>query len=316
MQQKRNKMNSTTKFLLFSFTIAVISCGEVKQSNEEAKTESTKTTLDDIQLNNNGVYINHNICGDGDITLLFIHGWCIDQSYWSNQIDSFCSDYRVVTIDLPGYGKSGTNREIWTIEEYGKDIRAVIKQLKLTNVILIGHSMGGDIILEAANNNNNEEEIIALIGIDNFKVVGLEYDDQIQAEIVNFVDKLKQNFREIAPAYAKGALFHPTTNSMVKNRVMNDFKSADSTIAISNLEALFEYSTKEAEQLSILKQKIYLINSDATSTDIEGLEATGVTFEVVYINSTGHYPMIEKPNEFNQLLKQTISKIETVHNKK
>ena len=65
-----------------------------------------------------------------------------------------------------------------------------------------------------------------------------------------------------------------------------------------------------------LNQKIYLINSDVSPTNIAGLEATGVNFEVVNINSTGHYPMIEKPEMFNQLLKQTIDKIEAAHNKK
>lgn len=294
-------------------SLAVISCGNVKQDNDETTSESSNVVLDAIQINNNGVGINHSACGDGEITLLFVHGWCIDQSYWSNQIEAFCSDYKVVTLDLPGYGKSGSNRESWTIEEYGKDIVAVIDQLRLTNVVLIGHSMGGDIILEAANTN---KAVIALIGIDNFKQVGIEYNDEMQAEIAGFMAMLKQNFREIAPAYAEGVLFHPSTDSLVKSRVMNDFKNADSTIAIAGLEALFEYTTKEFEQLSMLKQKIYLINSDATPTNVEGLETAGVTYEVVDINATGHYPMIEKPDEFNHLLKQTIEKIAAEQNKK
>jgi len=305
-------MNSKPKLIFFSLWIAIISCGDVKQSNEET-TESTKTALIDVQLNNNGVLINHKGCGECDITLLFVHGWCIDQTYWANQVDIFCPDYRVVTIDLPGFGKSGKNREIWTIEEYAKDIRAVIKQLKLTHVVLIGHSIAGDIILEAAIDN---EFVIALIGIDNFKEVGFEYDEQIQAQIAGFVDMLKKSFHEIAPAYAERSLFHQSTDVVVKNRVMNDFKTADSTIAILSLEALFEYHTKEAKQLSLLKQKIYLINSDATPTNIAGLETTGISFEVIDIKATGHYPMIEKPKEFNQLLTQTIGKIEAAHNKK
>lgn len=305
-------MNSKPKLLFFSLAIAVISCGDVKQGNNEP-TESTKTALIDVQINNNGVFINHKACGEGDITLLFVHGWCIDQTYWANQFELFCPDYSVVTIDLPGFGKSGKNREIWTIEKYAKDIRAVTIQLKLTNVVLIGHSMAGDIILEAAIDN---KFVIALIGIDNFKEVGLEYDEQIQAQITGFVDMLKKNFHEIAPAYAERSLFHQSTDVVVKIRVMNDFKTADSTIAISSLEALFEYHPKEAEQLSRIKQKIYLINSDATPTNIAGLEATRVSFEVIDINATGHYPMIEKPKEFNQLLKQAIAKIEAAHTQK
>lgn len=286
-----------------------MSCGEFKQNSEETKPETTAT----VSVNNNGVFINHNSYGEGDFTLLFVHGWCINQTYWSNQVEALSFDYRIVTIDLPGFGESGTNRENWSIEEYGSDINAVIEQLKLTNVILIGHSMGGDIILESALKN---VEVIALIGIDNFKDVGVEFNDEMKVEIDGFVDMLKNNFSEIAPAYADGALFHPSTDSLVKARVIKDFKNSDSTIAISNLEALFEYALIEAKQLSTLKQKIYLINSNTSPTNTDGLDAAGIAYEVIEINSTGHYPMIEKPEEFNRLLEQTIQKIVAVHNKK
>ena len=302
-------MKSTSKFLLLISATIIMSCGEVKQNATETKLETTAT----VSVNNNGMFINHKSYGEGDFTLLFVHGWCINQTYWSKQVEALSSDYSIVTIDLPGFGESGTNRESWSIEEYGEDINAVIEQLKLNNVILIGHSMGGDIILESALKN---AEVIALIGIDNFKDVGVEFNDEIKAEIDGFVDMLKNNFSEIAPAYAEGALFQPSTDSLVKDRVTKDFKNSDSTIAVLSLEALFEYALIEARQLSTLKQKIYLINSDASPTNTDGLDAAGVAYEVIEINSTGHYPMIEKPEEFNRLLKQAIQKIKAVHNKK
>jgi len=290
-----------------------MSCGEAKQNTEETKTENVSTVLNNVRINNNGVFISHRSYGEGQFTLLFVHGWCINQTYWSKQVDALSSDYRIVTIDLPGFGESGTNRENWSIEEYGSDVNAVIEQLKLTNVILIGHSMGGDIILETALKNG---EVIALIGVDNFKDVGVEFNNEMKVEIDGFVDMLKNNFSEIAPAYAESALFHASTDSLVKTRVINDFKKSDSTIAVSSLEALFEYALIESEQLSTLKQKIYLINSDASPTNMDGLNAARIAYEVVDINATGHYPMIEKPKEFNRLLKQTIQKIVAVHNEK
>jgi pimeloyl-ACP methyl ester carboxylesterase len=300
-------MKSTAKLLLFISATLIMSCGEVKQNTAETKSETTAT----VSVNNNGVFINHKSYGEGDFTLLFVHGWCINQTYWSKQVEALSPNYRIVTIDLPGFGASGTNRENWSIETYGSDINAVIEQLKLTNVILIGHSMGGDIILEAALKN---KEIIALIGIDNFKDVGVEFSDEMKAEIDGFVDLLKNNFSEVAPAYAEGTLFHPSTDSLIKARVIKDIKNSDSIIAISTLEALFKYALIEAKQLSMLKQKIYLINSNATPTNTDGLDATGIAYDVIEINATGHYPMIEKPELFNSLLKQTIQKIVVLHN--
>ena len=254
-----------------------------------------------------GTTIEYQVCGSGDLSLLFVHGWCIDKSYWSYQSDGFCSQYQVITIDLPGFGDSGRNRDEWTIEQYGRDVNEVIKQLQLKNVILVGHSMGGDIILEAALENEN---IKALVGVDNFKDVGMKFDKQLQEEINGFLGILQQNYTEVATAYAEGALFHPETDPMVMQRVIGNIQTADSTIAVSSLRKLFEYTQQESRKLAKLKQKLFLINSSYTPTDTVALKKTGVDFALLQIHQTGHYPMIEKPGVFNQLLQQVLSKIE------
>jgi len=254
-----------------------------------------------------GTEISFQTCGSGDITLLFIHGWCINKGYWSYQSDGFCSDYNIVTMDLPGFGNSGKDRDNWTIEQFGQDVNEVIEQLDLNNVVLVGHSMGGDIILEAALNN---DKVLALIGVDNFKEVSMKIDPQIQEEIDGFLEVLQNNFSEVASAYAEGALFHPTTNDAVINRVIQDIINSDSMIAVASLKELFAYTAKEKKQLSKLKQKLYLINSTSSPTDTAALTSSGIQYKLLGIDGTGHYPMIEKPGEFNHLLKQALIEIE------
>ena len=301
LQPKRINMKSNINLSFLLITILLFSCGETKKGKEKVKTSTDK-----IQINNNGVLINYETCGEGNITLLFVHGWAINQTYWAKQVEALCPDYKVVTIDLPGFGKSGKNRENWTIEEFAGDVNSVINQLQLKNVVLIGHSMGGDIILESALKN---KEVIALIGIDNFKMVGMEFTDEVMAEFDGFVKMMSENFSKTILNYTERALFHSSSDSISINRVKHDFSVADSTIAVACLESLFDYAPKEFKQLSKLKQKLYLINSDMIPTDTEGLKSTGISFEVIEMHATGHYPMIEKPEEFNTLLKQTISKI-------
>ncbi|WNJ20352.1 alpha/beta hydrolase [Pontibacter sp. G13] len=299
-------MQSISKLVLAIAAALLVSCG-----NTDPQSQGSSPEIDaPLTVQNDGVLIDFQDHGEGDLTLLFVHGWCINQTYWSHQVEALSSDYRIVTMDLPGFGASGTHRENWSMEAYGADVNAVIDQLNLTDVILIGHSMGGDVILESA---LHQDKVIALIGVDNFKDVGVEYSDEMKAELDGFVGLLKQNFSEVAPAYAEGALFHPSTDSLIKAHVMNDFRQSDSVIATSSLEALFEYASKEAQQLAQLKQPLYLINSDASPTLTDGLDATGVAYEVIDIPATGHYPMIEKPEVFNRLLLQTIQTIEAAH---
>lgn len=290
-----------SKISLFT-AIMMLSCGQVKEADQ-----SRTMDLQHQEIVSDGVNIHYEVCGSGDLTLLFVHGWCIDHSYWSYQSDGFCTNYRIVTLDLPGFGQSGKDRSTWTIEQYGRDINRVIDQLQLDNVVLVGHSMGGDIILEAALNNG---KVIALVGVDNFKEVGMEFDQAILEEIEGFLEVLENNFGEVAQAYAKGSLFHPATDTMVIKRVVEDILSSDSAIAVASLKGLFEYTPMEADKLSKLEPRLYLINSNNTPTDTAALTATGVSFKVLEISGTGHYPMIEKPGEFNKLLREVLIDIE------
>lgn len=259
-------------------------------------------------MSNSGVFIDHGSCGQADTTLLFVHGWAIDQTYWSNQMEEFCPEYHVVTIDLPGHGKSGKNREGWGVKDYAGDVRAVMDQLRLRNVILIGHSMAGNIILEAALGN---DRVLALVGVDNFKSVGVTFSDDMKARIADFIHQLRTNFDATATAYVKRNLFQPATDSTVRQRVLYNVQEVDSVVATSTMAGVFDYAPREAERLSQLKKPLYLINSSATPTDTAALRSTGARFTLLDVGPTGHYPMVEDPQAFNSLLRQVLHDIGT-----
>ena len=53
--------------------------------------------------------VQYAIHGEGPIALVFIHGWACDPGHWANAIDHFSGQHTVVTLDLPGDGKSGSD---------------------------------------------------------------------------------------------------------------------------------------------------------------------------------------------------------------
>lgn len=57
-----------------------------------------------------GVEIAYQAEGTGKYSLVFIHGWCCDKSYWKDQLNLAEKGYQVITIDLAGHGESGKNR--------------------------------------------------------------------------------------------------------------------------------------------------------------------------------------------------------------
>ena len=56
----------------------------------------------------------------------------------------------MLAIDLAGHGDSGLNRKEWTIEAFDEDVVAVVSKFNLAQVVLIGHSWGGGVIIEAS----------------------------------------------------------------------------------------------------------------------------------------------------------------------
>jgi pimeloyl-ACP methyl ester carboxylesterase len=256
----------------------------------------------------NDVDIAYNQCGNRDTTLLFVHGWCINKEYWNDQSTYFCDRYKVVTLDLPGFGKSGKNRTDWNFEQYTDDINEFIKDKKLKNVILVGHSMSGDILLLM--DTKYPGSVIGIVGIDNLKRPGVKLSDEENMQVEGFFAMLDSNFSGTAEVYVKENLFPKSADTSIVNRVINDVKMNDSVIAIKVLHSLLDVSQKEKDMMQLLSHTLYLVNSDGDTTQIDSLKKyCKASAEVVYVHGTGHYPMIEKPSEFNSALEKVFRMI-------
>lgn len=270
-----------------------------------SKKNTPKVTMPHkVEIHNQGVKINYTDSKVGDTVLLFIHGWGINQTYWVDQVAHFAPRYRVVTVDLPGFGQSGKNRKTWTAEDFAQDIDSVLIRLDLNNVILIGHSMSGAIIVETAV--LHPAPILGVVGIDNLKDIDFELTPEIESEWAAYYDTMRAHFRETV---SEGIhhLFSPSTDTLVRNRVTADILGSDSSLAVDCLENLDKYPF--ATKLKSLDKPLYLINSSATPTDTLAFQKNQIACRLLNMGPTGHYPMIEAPEKFNALLQQAIDGI-------
>jgi pimeloyl-ACP methyl ester carboxylesterase len=103
-------------------------------------------------------------------------------------------------------------------------------------------------------------------------------------------------------------LFHPATANEVKDRVKNDFANSDSVIGYATFINQLKFAYADAQRLEQLNYKLHLINNDSFPTNETGLKNHCKSgFQVEPISGTGHFPMIEKPEEFNLLLKKVLT---------
>ncbi len=253
-------------------------------------------------LSTDDIEIYTEVHGEGDTTLLFIHGWNLDHSFWKNQIDTFSENYQVVVFDLPGYGQSGKEREQWTIRAYGRDVQRIISDLDLENVILIAHSMGGNIALEAIH--EDPSRIIALVGVDNFKEVGTKPDSAMKARMEAFYAFLAEDYPANVRTASEGFMFSPDSPPGPKEEVLQAYASADPDIAIPVVKAAFSESENEMELLAALTVPFFLISADLIPVNEEGIRSHyhGPLFRNFDVKQSGHFPMYERPESFNEAL--------------
>jgi pimeloyl-ACP methyl ester carboxylesterase len=295
--QNQTKMNKRAILLIVIASLSV----SVSKAQEPKSMIAKQIAIRDKQ-----VEINYFQQGQGDTTLLFLHGWCIDGTYWKNQVDYFSKAYNVYAIDLPGFGKSKAERTNWTIEEYANDVAAFIDVMNLKNVVIIGHSMAGEIMLQTALTNN--PKIVGVVGVDNFKYIDVVLPPEQMKQMTDFFPLLEKDFKNAAPVYADLMLFHPTTSKEVKDRVKTDFANSDSVIGYKTIMTQMQYASTDAQRLEQLNYTLYLINSDGFPTNEIGLNNhCKNSFQVETISATGHYPMIEKPTEFNLILEKVLT---------
>lgn len=90
--------------------------------------------------------------GKGEQVIILIHGLGSYLPAWKNNIEGLKSSYRIIAVDLPGYGKSSKQPHSGKMSYYADVIKQFAEALNLTEITLGGHSMGGQIALVAALN--------------------------------------------------------------------------------------------------------------------------------------------------------------------
>jgi pimeloyl-ACP methyl ester carboxylesterase len=110
--------------------------------------------------------------GVGERTLVLIHGLGSYMPVWQRNLDALSSAHRVVAIDLPGYGKSAKGNFDYSMAFYARVVDGVIDQLGLRRVVLVGHSMGGQIAMTHALRYPGKAEALVLVAPAGFEKFG------------------------------------------------------------------------------------------------------------------------------------------------
>jgi pimeloyl-ACP methyl ester carboxylesterase len=252
-----------------------------------------------------GEPISYSVFGQGDITLVFVHGWSCDSRYWRYQIPYFAKKYQVVAIDLAGHGHSGQGRQVYSLESFAEDVKAVVEKLDAKKVILIGHSMSGEIVAKAAT--LMPGRVIGIIGVDTIQNVE---DTMPEEQFDKLITGMRTDFKDTVKNFIEPVLGKDMKPEL-KKWIIDDMSAAPPNVAISAFkEYVQKFENKGIANLfKEVKVPVRCVNADLWPTNSEVNRKYIASYNVVFMKNTGHFLMLERPAEFNKLLHSSIKEI-------
>lgn len=93
--------------------------------------------------------IYYRVKGKGAV-LILLHGFLENQDIWNDYAANLSNEFKVITLDLPGHGRSENVKEVHTMELMAEVTHELVQRLQVTEYVIIGHSMGGYVSLSFA----------------------------------------------------------------------------------------------------------------------------------------------------------------------
>jgi pimeloyl-ACP methyl ester carboxylesterase len=248
-----------------------------------------------------GINVHSSSAGAG-ATLVFVHGWTCDSSAWEGQVPAFADGYRVVTIDLPGHGKSGAPADgKFSMSLFARAVEAVRIEAGAERVVLIGHSMGVPVIRQYAR--MYPSHVAGLVAVDG----PLDMRGPPPAVFANGPPPMAgpegRAFRETLIR----SMFVPETPIALQEQILAMMLGAPETTAAAAMAAMFDPLLRAATVVQAPTLAVYAgtaqVPDPATITEI------APSYEGVQLAGTGHFLMMEKPAEFNELLAGFLDRI-------
>jgi pimeloyl-ACP methyl ester carboxylesterase len=249
-----------------------------------------------------GVSLVYSAAGSGEPALIFIHGGLANRGFWDGELQAFASRHRVIAPDLVGHGESGANRTKWGLPEFGADIRAIAEAERLGRVIIFGNSLGGPVAIEAALLMG--DQVLGVVGVDTFQNLDQVLPaDQLQQRADAFRSDYAGSLKQMVKL-----LFHPDADPALVADAERRMSRMSPEAAYRMFLGMRGYDPGAAARR--LAVPLLAINGDLAPTDVTLLRSVKADFDAVLMKRTGHYPMLERPAEFDRLVLGIVRRLE------
>jgi pimeloyl-ACP methyl ester carboxylesterase len=233
--------------------------------------------------------------------IIFVHGWTCDETSWDAQVPVLSRNHRVITIDLPGHGRSGAPQHgKYSMGLFARAIEAVRRDANVDTAVLVGHSMGGPVIRQYAL--MYPQRVAGLVLVDGLVLVN---DNNATGgpppRPMTGADGLKTREQMIR------GMFGPSTTPENQQRILKMMLGTSEAAAAGSMAATRDRSKLTNDPVALPVLGIYADHSRLANREAMNRLYPGIEYRE--IPGTGHFVMMDKPAEFNDLLTAFVDRL-------
>jgi pimeloyl-ACP methyl ester carboxylesterase len=251
------------------------------------------------QLKRDGVALCYDEAGNGAPPILFIHGLGCDHTHFAPQFECYRPDHRAVAVDLRGHGASDKPVQDYTIPAFADDIAWVCAELGLYKPVIVGHSMGSLIALEAAARFPDLPTALVLLDAPLF----------VPPPLAAEMDLLGLAAAMWTPAYRDvlrgfmGSSFAPADDQARKERILDAMCALPQHVTASGFAGIAHDMAPAAAACKV--PAIYI--GSAVPIDLERFRSLTPQLVVEQVPDVGHWLQLDAADRVNAIVDQFLT---------
>lgn len=254
-----------------------------------------------------GRKIHYRDCGSGKPVVL-LHGFLESLSIWDDFTQWLCDEFRVITIDLPGHGRSDILEEEHSMELMAEAVHHVLQDLKIMECVMAGHSMGGYVTLAFA-----ERYADLLKGIVLFHSHAAEDTPEARSVRERTIEIVKSDHKSFIWQFIPNLFAPENVEKHVPEieTLRREASGISHKSIIAALEGMKNRSDKESFLSTTDLPVLFIIGKKDSRIDAEKVLRQALLpgySEVLILERTGHMGYIEAKKETRTMLRDFIRK--------
>ena len=246
------------------------------------------------RLVRNDVALAYEDVGRGGPPVMLVHAWAGNRTWMRYQLEHLRHGHRVISIDLRGFGESDRPAQAYTVAGFADDVAWMAAQLQLERPVLMGHSMGGSVVLEAAARHPGLASAVVIL---ESLVVA---PPALVAGFRPLLDAMRTPaFTSALTQFAEG-LLGPYLPTPQRTAIIDTMVASPPHVLVSALEDLLDHDSASAA--AACKVPTLYVSSGPWYTDVARFKQLCPTLITAQLVGCGHYFPLEVPDQVNPMI--------------